>query len=122
MAANSDRTRPPRAALTVHSSGRSERSGERHAQTPAQTPPARWRDVALRVFHGFSEDRITTISGGATFFVLLALFPGLAGLISPYGLIAYSSPVGPHLSNLERVLPEGGIRILRDQLHQLTSR
>ena len=81
MAVNSDRARPPRPALTVHSSGRSEGAGERHAQTPA---PARWQDVALRVFHGFSEDRITTISGGVTFFVLLALFPGLAGLISLY--------------------------------------
>jgi membrane protein len=106
MAANSNRTRPPR-PVTVHSSGRSEGSRERHAQTPA---PASWQDVALRIFHGFSEDRIATISGGVTFFVLLALFPGLAGLISLYGLIADSSTVGQHLSNLEGVLPEGGCK------------
>ena len=56
-----------------------------------------------------------------TFFVLLALFPGLAGLISLYGLVADSSAVGQHLSNLEGVLPEGGMQILRDQLQQLTS-
>jgi membrane protein len=54
-------------------------------------PAKGWRDVLLRVFHGISEDRITTISGGATFFVLLALFRGLAGLISLYGLFADSS-------------------------------
>ena len=54
----------------------------------------------MRVFHGISEDRITTISGGVTFFVLLALFPGLAGLISLYGLVADSSTIGQHLGSL----------------------
>jgi membrane protein len=75
----------------------------------------------MRVFHGISEDRITTISGGVTFFVLLALFPGLAGLISLYGLVADSSTIGQHLGSLEGVLPEGGMQILRDQLQQLTT-
>jgi membrane protein len=53
--------------------------------------------------------------------VLLALFPGLAGLISLYGLVADSGTIGQHLSNLEGILPEGGLQILRDQLQQLAS-
>ena len=122
MAVNSDRsshrTKP---ALAVHTSDRSGDLRGRHAQTPAQIPPAGWRDVALRVFHGISENRITTISGGVTFFVLLALFPGLAGLISLYGLFADSTSVAQHLNSLNGILPEGGIQILRDQLQQLTS-
>jgi membrane protein len=93
----------------------------RHAETPAQIPPAGWRDVALRVFHGISENRITTISGGVTFFVLLSLFPGLAGLISLYGLFADSTTIAQHLNSLNGILPEGGMQILRDQLQQLTS-
>src|SRR6478735_6268967 len=122
MAVNSDRTshrtKPP---LSVHTSDQSGGSRGRNAQTPAQIPATGWRDVAMRVVHGISKDRITTISGGVTFFVLLALFPGLAGLISLYGLVADSSTIGQHLSNLEGVLPEGGMQILRDQLQQLTS-
>ncbi len=122
MAVNSDRsshrTKP---ALAVHTSDRSGDLRGRHAQTPAQIPPAGWRDVALRVFHGISENRITTISGGVTFFVLLALFPGLAGLISLYGLFADSTSVAQHLNSLDGILPEGGMQILRDQLQQLTS-
>ena len=122
MAVNSDRsshrTKP---ALAVHTSDRSGDLRGRHAQTPAQIPPAGWRDVALRVFHGISENRITTISGGVTFFVLLALFPGLAGLISLYGLFADSTSVAQHLNSLNGILPEGGMQILRDQLQQLTS-
>ena len=122
MAVNTDRsshrTKP---ALAVHTSDRSGDLRGRHAQTPAQIPPAGWRDVALRVFHGISENRITTISGGVTFFVLLALFPGLAGLISLYGLFADSTTIAQHLNSLDGILPEGGMQILRDQLQQLTS-
>ena len=107
--------------MAVHTSDRSGDLRGRHAQTPAQIPPAGWREVALRVFHGISENRITTISGGVTFFVLLALFPGLAGLISLYGLFADSTTIAQHLNSLDGILPEGGMQILRDQLQQLTS-
>src|SRR3954464_16002661 len=121
MEGNSDRNRHRKPTFAVHSSDRTDSSAGRNAQTPAQIPPAGWRDVALRVFHGISKDRITTISGGVTFFVLLALFPGLAGLISLYGLIADTSTINQHISSLDGVLPEGGMQILRDQLQQLTS-
>jgi hypothetical protein len=60
---SSHRTKP---ALAVHTSDRSGDLRGRHAQTPAQITPAGWRDVALRVFHGISEDRIMTMSGGVT--------------------------------------------------------
>jgi membrane protein len=102
------------------SDSRSEARG-RHAQSPKDIPPKGWKDVLLRVFNGISEDRITTIAGGVTFFVLLALFPGLAGLISLYGLFADSSMIGQHLNSLQGILPEGGMQILRDQLQQLSS-
>jgi membrane protein len=75
----------------------------------------------MRVFHGISEDRITTIAGGVTFFVLLAIFPGLAGLISLYGLFASSSSIAQHLDSLAGIMPEGGLQIIRDQLQLLTS-
>ena len=122
MAVNFDRSgHQTKPALAVRTSDQSGDLRTRHAQTPAQITPAGWRDVALRVFHGISENRITTISGGVTFFVLLALFPGLAGLISLYGLFADSTSVAQHLNSLNGILPEGGIQILRDQLQQLTS-
>ena len=91
------------------------------AHSPTEIPPAGWRDVLLRVFHGITEDRITTIAGGVTFFLLLAIFPGLAGLISLYGLFADSTAISQHLNNLAGILPEGGLQILREELQQLTS-
>jgi membrane protein len=111
--------RQPKPVTPGHSKGR--HANWQGAQTPTDMPPNGWRDVLVRVFYSISEDRITTISGGVTFFVLLALFPGLAGLISLYGLFADSGTVGQHLSSLEGILPEGGLQILRDQLQQLTS-
>jgi membrane protein len=111
--------RQPKPVTPGHSNGR--HANWQGAQTPTDMPPNGWRDVLVRVFYSISEDRITTISGGVTFFVLLALFPGLAGLISLYGLFADSGTVGQHLSSLEGILPEGGLQILRDQLQQLTS-
>lgn len=93
----------------------------RGARSPAEMHPAGWRNVLLRVFHGISEDRITTIAGGVTFFVLLAIFPGLAGLISFYGLFADSGTIAQHLDNLAGIMPEGGLQIIRDELHMLTA-
>ena len=122
MARNSDPfARRPEPVSAVDGSDRSAGSRGRGAEAPRDIPPKGWRDVLRRVFHGISEDRVTTISGGVTFFVLLALFPGLAGLISLYGLFADSSTITQHLSSLEGILPEGGVQILRDQLQQLTS-
>jgi membrane protein len=116
--ASGEQHRPGRAD---HPSDDSGDSRGRKAHAPTAIPPAGWRDVLLRVFHGISEDRITTIAGGVTFFVLLAIFPGLAGLISLYGLFADSGTIAQHLDSLAGILPEGGLQILRDQLQQLTS-
>lgn len=121
MATNSDRSDVRNeSSFAVHPADRGDGSRNQVAQTPTQIPPAGWRDILLRVFHGISEDRITTISGGVTFFILLALFPGLAGLISLYGLVADSSTIAQHLDSLAGILPAGGVQILRDELQQLT--
>ena len=103
---------------------RNEQSGSdrgRHADSPAEIPASGWKDIAYRIYQGISEDRIIAISAGVTFFVLLALFPGIAGLISLYGLFADSSSIGQHLNALSGVLPEGATQIIGDQIQRLTS-
>ena len=122
MALNTDLSTGRRTTAALPVQAPASNSPGRNAEAQFQIPPSGWRDIAVRVFRGFSEDRITTIAAGVTFFVLLALFPGLAGLISIYGLFADSNSVAQHLGNLDGVLPEGGLQILRDQLQQLTSR
>jgi membrane protein len=93
----------------------------RDASTPAQIPARGWKDILLRIFHGIGEDRILAISAGVTFFVLLAIFPAIAGLIALYGLYAEPQTISQHLNAASGVLPEGGLQIIREQIERLTS-
>lgn len=94
---------------------------ERDASTPAQISARGWKDILLRIFHGIGEDRILAISAGVTFFVLLAIFPAIAGLIALYGLYADPQTISQHLNAVSGVLPEGGLQIVREQIERLTS-
>lgn len=82
---------------------------------------ARWRGVLVGVYRGIDDDRILATAGGVAFFILLAIFPGLAGVISLYGLFADRGTVSEHLGLLAGVLPAGGLDIIGDQLGKLTS-
>ena len=60
----------------------------------------RWKDLFLRVYNGISEDRIFANAAGVTFYSLLALFPGIAALVSIYGLFADPSTIVSHLDTI----------------------
>jgi hypothetical protein len=68
----------------------------REAETPEQIPPRGWRHVLLRVFWSILEDRILSTSGSVAFFALLAVFPGIAAIVSLYGLFTDASTIGNH--------------------------
>jgi membrane protein len=118
--------RQPRARRKVEgqSSGQSWASGAdrgRGASTPAEIPAKGWKDVALRIYKGISEDRILALAAGVTFYVLLALFPGIAGLIALYGLYADAGTISQHLDTLAGVMPAGGLQIIREQIERLAA-
>ena len=115
-----EHSRDASAAGTARVENASEGRG-RDASTPAQIPARGWKDILLRIFHGIGEDRILAISAGVTFFVLLAIFPAIAGLIALYGLYADPQTISQHLNAASGVLPEGGLQIIREQIERLTS-
>jgi membrane protein len=88
----------------------------REANTPEQIPPRGWRDILWRVFWSISADRILSTSGGVAFFALLAVFPGIAAIVSMYGLFADVSRIGEHLSVLTGLLPGGVLDLIADQI------
>src|SRR3954466_7671027 len=88
----------------------------RQANTPEQIPPRGWRDIFWRVFWSISEDRILSTSGSVAFFALLAIFPGIAAIVSLYGLFADASTIGKHLSVLSGFLPDGVLQLIADQI------
>ena len=76
-------------------------------------PPVRgWFSVLKGLYNRFSDDRVTTVAGGVTFFSLLAIFPAIAALVSIYGL--FTDPVGlaAQIGSLHDVMPGGGVRPL----------
>jgi len=88
----------------------------REANTPEQIPPRGWSDILWRVFWSISADRILSTSGGVAFFTLLAVFPGIAAIVSVYGLFADASTIGKHLSLLSGLLPNGVLELISDTL------
>jgi membrane protein len=81
----------------------------------------RWKDLFLRVYNGISEDRIFANAAGVTFYSLLALFPGIAALVSIYGLFADPSTIVSHLDTISGFAPGGAIDVLREQLTRLAA-
>jgi membrane protein len=85
----------------------------REAETPEQIPALGWRDIAWRILWSISADRILSTSGSVAFFALLAIFPGIAAVVSLNGLFADASTIGNHLSLLSGFLPVGVIKLIR---------
>ena len=93
----------------------------REAEVPESIPAQGLRDVFWRVFHEVSNDRVMLISAGVTFYLLLAIFPALAALVSLYGLVADPSTMADHLNALASLLPPGSFDILADQIASLAA-
>ena len=85
----------------------------RDADTPSQIPPLGWRDIGWRLWEEFNKDRVLLIAAGATFYLLLALFPALAAFVSLYGFVADPATVADHVAYLGSMLPTGGLDLIR---------
>jgi membrane protein len=91
----------------------------REANHPGEIPPVGWKDVIWRAWREISDQNLFLIAGGVTYAVLLALFPGLATLVSLYGLVFDASHVEKQIGALSGMLPPQGQELLSQQLHSL---
>ncbi|HJT15565.1 MAG TPA: YihY/virulence factor BrkB family protein [Dongiaceae bacterium] len=99
-----------------------ERGGRgRSANRPAEIPPRGWKDILIRTYRSISEDRVLALAAGVTYYVLLAVFPGIAALVSIYGMVADPADIGAFLANLAGTIPRDAIEIMRGQLQHLAS-
>ena len=73
--------------------------------------------IAKAVFSRFGQDNISLIAAGIAFYILAAIFPALAALVSIYGLFADPSQVANRVSGLEGVLPPEALKIITDGLN-----
>ena len=115
------RTAPSRRA--VQKTDQTESGGRgRDARVPEAIPAKGLREVFARLLHEVSEDRVTLVAGGVTFYLLLALFPALAALVSLYGLVADPATMSDHLAQLSTLLPPGAFDLVADQIRSLAAK
>lgn len=93
-------------------------SGEGKSYEP---PKISWFETAKRVYRELSENRVLLVAAGVTFYVLLGLFPAIAGLVSLYGLFADPASLGKQLSILSGFLPSGAIDIIGEQVKRVAA-
>jgi len=91
----------------------------RSATSPSEIPWPGWKDILLRVYQRMTRDRLLLIAAGVTFYLVLAIFPGVSALVSVYGLFFDPKTMVGHLSLVAGVAPGGAIDVLRDQLTRL---
>lgn len=89
--------------------------------TAVEAPKAGWLETAKRVYAEINENRILLVAAGVTFYVLLALFPGIAGMVSLYGLFADPANLSQQLSRLSGLIPSGASDIIGEQVKRVAA-
>ena len=98
-----------------------ERGRGRHATHPLQIPWRGWCDILWRTYREMNSDRLLSIAGGVSFFVLLAIFPAVTALVSAYGLFFNTSTITDNLSLLNDVVPDNVLSIVHEQASRIAS-
>jgi membrane protein len=93
----------------------------RTAERPQEIPARGWWDIGWRVVKRLGSDNVTLVSGGLAMYALLSVFPGLAAVVSIYGLIATPADVIKHMGALSGVLPPGAWDIFNSQLQNVAA-
>jgi membrane protein len=83
--------------------------------------PGGLKSVLPAVFRKISEDRVLANAAGVTYFVLLALFPAIAALVSIYALYADAATIERQLVSLSYILPGGAIEIIGEQVQRIAA-
>ncbi|MDA3921567.1 MAG: YihY/virulence factor BrkB family protein [Salinisphaera sp.] len=93
----------------------------RDADAPWQIPVRGWLDILRRAWKGTVDRNLSLVAGGVTFYLLLAVFPGLAALVSVYGLVANPADVAKVVQSLSGMLPSSIVGLVDNALTQLAS-
>jgi membrane protein len=80
-----------------------------------------WKDILIRVWKNIGSDRVTVIAAGVAFYIILALFPAIAALVSLYGLFADPNTISSHLSSLAGVMPQGAVDVVGGEVTRVAS-
>ncbi len=88
---------------------------------PLQIPWRGWYDILWRTYREMQSDRLLSIAGGVSFFVLLAIFPAITAVVSAYGLFSSPSVITNNLSLLNDFVPDNVLSIVHEQASRIAS-
>ena len=80
-----------------------------------------WLSIIASTADEFIEDRISLIAAGATFFVLLALFPAIGAIAAIYGLFGDRVILSHELASLTWLLPASAMKVLAAEMTRLAA-
>lgn len=93
----------------------------RTARRPRDIPAAGWRDILWRVKSEMSEDNLSLVAAGVAFYGLLAIFPGIAAIVSIYGLIVDPQAAEQQVAAIGQLLPEDARAIIEEQMTRVSA-
>ena len=91
------------------------------AEAPWQITARGWTDILYRVWKDTGKKNLSLVAGGVTYYLLLALFPALAALVSVYGLVANPADMTKSVQSLSGMLPPSTVKLIGDELQQLVA-
>lgn len=92
----------------------------REAEAPSEIPPLGWLDIGWRVIRRLRDDRVALAAAALAMYALMAVFPGLAVLVSIYGAFTSPGDVMRHMSAFAGLLPPGVWDMIARQLQGIT--
>ena len=81
--------------------------------------PRKWWGALMGTMNIMDERNLGLIAAGVGFFGMLAVFPGIAALISVWGLVSDPSVIEAQLELFNRFVPADGLHIIEAQLDNL---
>jgi membrane protein len=91
----------------------------RQAQRPSEIPHRGWWDILVRVRNELAKDHLSIVAAGVALYGFLAIFPGLAALVSIYGLLTDAADLQRHMSSIEGLLPAEAANIINTELQRI---
>src|SRR3712207_8326173 len=91
----------------------------RGAATPACIPARGWRQVLRRCIWRVFEDRLLGEAAAVAFYALLAVFPGLAAVVTVCGLFVDPEAAAGGFQSLAGFLPAGPAEVVAGALGTL---
>lgn len=93
----------------------------RAAMRPRQFTRAEWKQILKRSWKAVSTDNLSLVAAGVAFYAMLALFPGIAAVVTLYGFVSDPSVIQQHLATMDDVLPPSAYDIIEGQVSKVAS-